>query len=221
MPWYNSGMNTTETTKPSKTDERLRAAKRAMRHQAIAERQRTTPEERLEAGRSIARHARAADLIHSFGTVAAFVSMGSEIAMAPLLQTLLDSQCRVLVPRLGSGMDIGWSELDDLEGLHGIRHDDGSPNTRRPQEPDNLPNGPEALNDAGLIIVPAFAVDASGIRLGRGGGWYDRALGYKAVGARVVAVCWPWEATGTPVPHESHDVPVDAVLTPDGYTAIR
>ena len=84
--------------------------------------------------------------------------MGSEIAMAPLLQALLDAQCRVLVPRLGSGMTIGWSELDDLEGLRSVRGDDGSPNTRRPQEPDSPSGGPDTLSDAELIIVPAFAV---------------------------------------------------------------
>ena len=72
-----------------------------------------------------------------------------------------------------------------------------------------------------MIIVPAFAVDPSGIRLGRGGGWYDRALEYKAAKAQVVAICWPWETTSTPIPHELHDVPVDAALTPDGYMAIR
>ena len=89
-------------------------------------------------------------------------------------------------------MTIGWSELDDLEGLRSVRGDDGSPNTRRPQEPDSPSGGPDTLSDAELIIVPAFAVDPSGIRLGRGGGWYDRALEYKAAKARVVAICWPW-----------------------------
>ena len=185
-------MDTTEATEPPEAAERLRSMKQAMRHQATAARKRTTPEERLEAGRRIALHACDEGLIHPFATVAAFVSMGSEIAMAPLLQALLDAQCRVLVPRLGSGMTIGWSELDDLEGLRSVRGDDGSPNTRRPQEPDSPSGGPDTLSDAELIIVPAFAVDPSGIRLGRGGGWYDRALEYKAAKARVVAICWPW-----------------------------
>ncbi|MFR2314339.1 MAG: 5-formyltetrahydrofolate cyclo-ligase [Bifidobacterium sp.] len=49
--------------------------------------------------------------------------------------------------------------------------------------------------------------------MGRGGGWYDHALEYRAAGARVVAVCWPWEPTDKPVPHEDHDIPVDGVLT--------
>lgn len=72
-----------------------------------------------------------------------------------------------------------------------------------------------------LIIVPAFAVDEHGFRLGRGGGWYDRALEHRSSTARVVAVCWPWEPTDETVPHEPHDIPVDGVLTPDGYADVR
>ncbi len=42
-------MDTTEATDPPEAAERLRSMKQAMRHQAIAARKRTTPEERLEA----------------------------------------------------------------------------------------------------------------------------------------------------------------------------
>lgn len=198
-----------------------RELKKQWRAHAIARRKQTSKEERLEAGRKLAEQARKANLIHSFTTVAAFASMGSEMSMMPMLQALFDSNCHVLVPRLGSGMDIGWSELGDIHDLQDQTNSDGSINTHRPQEPGNSANGPEALKNAGLIIVPALAVDQEGFRLGRGGGWYDRALEYRAAGARVVAVCWPWESTDKPVPHEDHDIPVDGVLTPNGFTAIR
>lgn len=198
-----------------------RDLKRQWRKNAIARRKRTSPEERMKAGRKLAEQARQANLIHSFTTVAAFASMGSEMSMTPMLQTLFDSNCRVLVPRLGEGTDIGWSELDSIHDLRDQTNSDGSTNTHRPQEPSNSVCGPEALKNAGLIIVPAFAVDHEGFRLGRGGGWYDRALEYRAVGSRVVAICWPWEPTDKPVPHEAHDIPVDGVLTPDGFTEVR
>ncbi len=169
----------------------------------------------------LAVRAREAALVRPGSTVAAFVSMGSEIPMAPLLETLFDMDCRVLVPRLGAGMDIGWSELDGIDGLREQRNADGSVNTHRPQEPDNAADGPEALAKAELIIVPAFAVDEHGFRLGRGGGWYDRALTHRNATASVIAVCWPWEPTDTTVPHEPHDIPVDGTLTPDGYRIVR
>lgn len=136
-----------------------RELKKQWRAHAIARRKQTSKEERLEAGRKLAEQARKANLIHSFTTVAAFASMGSEMSMMPMLQALFDSNCHVLVPRLGSGMDIGWSELGDIHDLQDQTNSDGSINTHRPQEPGNSANGPEALKNAGLIIVPALAVD--------------------------------------------------------------
>ena len=68
-----------------------------------------------------------------------------------------------------------------------------------------------------MIILPALMVDERGTRLGRGGGWYDRALTRRAAGIPVIAVCWPWEISPAPLPHETHDLPVDGVLSPEGY----
>ena len=201
--------------------ESQRALKQQWRRTALARRKRTSIEQRREAGRLLAMRAREAALVRPGSTVAAFVSMGSEIPMTPLLETLFDMDCRVLVPRLGAGMDIGWSELDGIDGLREQRNADGSVNTHRPQEPDNAADGPEALAEAELVIVPAFAVDEHGFRLGRGGGWYDRALTHRNATARVIAVCWPWEPTDATVPHEPHDIPVDGTLTPDGYHIVR
>ncbi|MDR1634545.1 MAG: hypothetical protein LBS27_06435 [Bifidobacteriaceae bacterium] len=77
--------------------------------------------------------------------------------------------------------------------------------------------GEGALERCRLILAPALSVDRTGTRLGRGGGWYDRALVHAANGALVLAVCFPWEvlAQGA-LPRESHDVPVDGVLTGQG-----
>ena len=190
-----------------------RELKKQWRAHAIARRKQTSKEERLEAGRKLAEQARKANLIHSFTTVAAFASMGSEMSMMPMLQALFDSNCHVLVPRLGSGMDIGC-----------------------PPRPRRNPSWSTAR--AGTMIRPAFFSASGPFALLPGScgrcvlmdpsllvwscrSWYDRALEYRAAGARVVAVCWPWEPTDKPVPHEDHDIPVDGVLTPNGFTAIR
>jgi len=65
-----------------------------------------------------------------------------------------------------------------------------------------------------LVLVPALAVDRSGTRLGRGGGWYDRALGHLAPGSVVLAVVYPQEVwPAGALPRENHDQSVDGVLT--------
>ncbi len=72
----------------------------------------------------------------------------------------------------------------------------------------------------GLIVVPALALDCDGTRLGRGGGWYDRAIEYinhaQAFAPKLVGVCFENELHKSgQVPHEDHDVRMDFVATPE------
>ena len=177
------------------------------------------------AARSIRRFP--AHMIQDGSTVAAYVSMGSEIETRPLLRWLLAHGCHVLVPRLGSGLEIGWSVLDSLESLRSMDAVGGANNAgscsypstvhHRPDEPTGAVLPPEALEKADLVIAPALAVDPQGNRLGRGAGWYDRALARRKPACPLIAVCWPWEVLDTDLPAEPHDVPADGVLTPGGY----
>lgn len=197
--------------------------KGALRRRALARRRLTGLEERREAGESLARRF-PAQLLAPGATVAAYVSMGSEIETRPLLEWLLAQGCRVLVPRLGSGLEIGWSALGSVDALRpadGIASADSGKQHHRPDEPkaDVLP--PEALGEADLIIAPALAVDMHGVRLGRGAGWYDQALSWRKTGCPLIAVCWPWEVSESNLPSEPHDVPADGVLTPEGYRRFR
>ncbi|WP_033493867.1 5-formyltetrahydrofolate cyclo-ligase [Bifidobacterium biavatii] len=184
--------------------------KKSLRHEAIARRKQVPAADRAAAGERLAAVAEPLLAVLRPGqTVAAYVSMGSEIPMDALLRRLLDVGCRVLVPRLGRGLDVGWGELPSMDDLH----DAGG--ARRPQEPDGETLGMDALAEASLVILPALMADFVGTRLGRGGGWYDRALEHRAPNVTVAAVCWPWEVVNGPLPREPHDVPVTAVLTPE------
>lgn len=194
-------------------------AKRELRHAAFARRRRVAADRRAAAGAALARAAGALPLPDRGGTVAAYVSMGSEIETRPLLGTLLEAGLDVLVPMLGSGLDVGWGRLDALDALR--RMDGRDAAHHRPDEPGSPTLPSRTLAEASLVLVPALAVDRTGTRLGRGGGWYDRALGLLAPRTPVIAVCWPWEVlapgAGT-LPREAHDREVDGVLTPDGLT---
>jgi 5-formyltetrahydrofolate cyclo-ligase len=129
----------------------------------------------------------AADL----GTVAGYVPLPNEPGGA-LLPDVLASACRrLLVPVLRPDKDLDW-----------VVHGSATPGT---------------ITEAELVVVPAVAVDRTGVRLGRGGGSYDRALPRVGPGTLVVAVLYPEELVDR-LPAEPHDVRVHGVVTPYGLT---
>ena len=75
--------------------------------------------------------------------------------------------------------------------------------------------GPTAIGAADVVVVPALAVGRDGSRLGRGGGYYDRALRHARPDAVLVAVVFDDELVDA-LPVEAHDLRVTAVVTPSG-----
>lgn len=72
---------------------------------------------------------------------------------------------------------------------------------------------PDEVTRAAVVLVPALAVDRSGVRLGRGGGFYDRSLASCGPQTRLVAVVRDCEVVDD-LPSEPHDVRMTHVLTP-------
>jgi 5-formyltetrahydrofolate cyclo-ligase len=131
--------------------------------------------------------------------------MPSEPGTAPLISTLLGRDVEVLVPLIRANHALDW-----------IVYDPAAPTTAGRlgvAEPVGLPLGPDALGTCDVVIVPALAVDHLGHRLGRGAGYYDRALA--DVRAPVCALVFAHELLPE-VPHEPHDVPVQMAVTPGG-----
>jgi 5-formyltetrahydrofolate cyclo-ligase len=86
---------------------------------------------------------------------------------------------------------------------------------------------PDALGTIDLVVAGTVAVDTSGRRLGKGGGYSDlewalaRELG--VVGARtpVLTTVHELQVVRAAVPMTSHDVPVDLVVTPERVIRAR
>ena len=80
-----------------------------------------------------------------------------------------------------------------------------------PQGTSPLPAG-----DLGLLLVPALALDRRGIRLGSGGGWYDRLRADKAWRAVPALAVLPAACLTLELPRDSWDVPFDGWLDEQG-----
>ncbi len=70
---------------------------------------------------------------------------------------------------------------------------------------------PEELD---VVIVPGIAFDRGGRRIGFGCGYYDRFL-KRATKAKKIALAYDFQIVDF-IPEETHDIPVDIIITPDG-----
>lgn len=179
----------------------------AVRDQFLTSRRRLTLLEIGQAAVSLAAVAQAHAAVRRAATVAAYVSIGAEPGTGPLLDALLASGKRVLLPVLQPDDDLDWAVYGGelVAARRGLL------------EPPGPTLGPDAVGGADLVLVPGLGVSHRGDRLGRGGGSYDRALARVPRGTDVWVVLYPWEV-GVEVPVEEHDRAVTGALTPAGIT---
>ncbi|MFF8608866.1 5-formyltetrahydrofolate cyclo-ligase [Streptomyces sp. NPDC015346] len=184
--------------------------KAALRRQLLAARALLSPEDVRTAAELFARGARELAELAEASTVAAYVSVGREPGTRALLDVLRARGVRVLLPVLLPDNDLDWGVYEGAEGL--------AKAGRGLLEPTGPRLGPEAVCEADVVLLPGLAVDERGMRLGRGGGSYDRVLARLArADARpaLVVLLYADEVVAR-VPEEPHDHPVHAVVTPDG-----
>lgn len=182
-------------------------AKLALRDQLLAARRRRPLTEVGETARATAEHLLAAPEVRRAATVAAYVAVGHEPGTAALLAALVAARRRVILPLLQADDDLDWAVHTGESRLYPAR--------RGLLEPLGEPLGRDAVTGADVVIVPGLAVDDTGLRLGRGGGSYDRALARVRAGTFTCVLLYPDEV-GRPVPGEEHDRRVGAVATADG-----
>jgi 5-formyltetrahydrofolate cyclo-ligase len=180
-------------------------AKRALRAELLARRRALTPEQRDAAGHQLRDAVLAAPETQMAGTVAAYVSVGTEPDTRGLLFALWKRGTYVLLPLLRPDGDLDWASYEGPESL--------APGPRGLLEPTEAPRGVTAVTSADLIITPALAVDRRGVRLGRSGGSYDRALARVGGSILTIALLYDGELLER-VPGGPHDVAVRAAALP-------
>jgi 5-formyltetrahydrofolate cyclo-ligase len=181
--------------------------KAAVRARLLARRAALSPDARAEAAARVLCHLLAAPALRGSSLIAGYVPIGSEPGGAGLPEALRAAGAAVLLPVLLPDNDLDWARYDRPADLVAA--------ARGLREPVGERLGVGAVGQARVLVVPALGVDMRGVRLGRGGGSYDRALARVAAGTAVVALLHDGELLPE-VPAEPHDRLVSAVVTPSG-----
>jgi len=143
--------------------------------------------------------------------IAVYQAYGREADLSQLIVVARRRHCPLYLPSI----------VQHRRGLMDfVRFDAGAPlrsNAFGIQEPHLATARRIPLRELDLILLPLLAVDAEGWRLGSGGGFYDRRLRSLRTQRcwrrpRLVGVAYEFQRVAR-VPHESWDVPLDAVIT--------
>lgn len=186
----------------------LEDAKQFLRDAVRDHRKHRSEKERQAAAQQIAQHA--VELLQGVECAAAYAARPHEPDTTALLRVLDEAGVRILLPMLGPGLSRDWALYRPGDSLE-VR----APG--RPPDPEGPGLGEDALLEADVVFAPALSVDPRGMRLGQGGGWYDRVLQHARPETRVFAVLFDDERSTEPLPSAKHDRPVHGVLTPSGW----
>jgi 5-formyltetrahydrofolate cyclo-ligase len=178
--------------------------KRALRAELRERRQNLTSTEREAATIGLTENLQSLVLDLSARSISCYLSGRNEPNTRPFLNWAAAEGIRVLFPVSRDDGLLDWTVGEGEEEIEGV--------AGMPEAAGEL-LGPIAINDVDLIIVPAAAVDRTGMRMGWGMGYYDKTLGSMEKCPPVYAVLNDSEVVEE-VPRELHDQPVNGVVTP-------
>ena len=143
--------------------------------------------------------------------VSAYAAMAEEPPTAGLREALRDLGVLVAVPIMGPNRSLSW----------GYDTDPMTTNSFGIAEP---PPSHIDLNRLPMMLIPALSAGLDGSRIGRGAGYYDRALSQvkRSSQGGPLRVCILFVDEVSPsVPHEPHDEKLDFILTPSRLLDVR
>ena len=157
-------------------------------------------EARASAAERIFERIEAREAFQRAKTIALFAAMNDEVPTAMALQRWRKMGKHLVVPRVeGDIMRFYDYSVDKMRtGAFGIQEPEGDVECR--------------AEEIDLIIVPARAFTASGERLGRGGGFYDKYMSLNGFRAHKTGIAFRCQIFDS-LPTDPHDIKVDEVVT--------
>lgn len=137
-------------------------------------------------------------------SVAAYRPLPGEADLTPVLREVLASGRRLLLPRTEPDLQIRFCAVSSLDELQPDAWGIPSPSAELPEE------------EADLWLIPVCGIDPAGVRLGKGGGCYDRyGQAHPALLERGIPVALSCQLVPR-VPREPHDLPFPRLFLPEG-----
>ncbi len=185
----------------------IQARKQALRQSIIAAREKLPAAERLRLSRAVVGSICDLPVYQQAQTVLGYLNFGAELAAELwVLQALADSK-RVLLPRVNRA-----SNHLDLYQVRELAHDvaPGSWGIREPVV--ECCTKEDALGTVDFILLPGVAFTRGGVRLGYGGGYYDKLLAQMPHQPTLVAGAYALQVVQE-IPQENTDRNVEWLVT--------
>ena len=164
---------------------------------------------RAEESRLICRHILESDWYREAQIVAGYVPLKWEADVTAVLQHALESGRTLALPLCAEAPRMTLRRVASLEALVPGRY--GIPEPREDTEIIDV----EAVH---LLLIPLEGIDPGGMRLGKGGGYYDCLLADRSV--RSVGCALSWQKADR-IPNDPWDRPLAACADREGMHIFR
>jgi len=189
----------------------LAAGRTALRARLNAQRRRVSSAERARISRIVARNADRALHLQAHWRIALYAALPWELDAAPLVALATSRGCRIYLPRIDRQRASRRMRFVEMRGPW-------RRNRLGIAEPAS--SGTLAGRWLDLVFLPLLAFDRQGVRLGTGGGYYDRAFAFRLWRSawhtpRLVGLAYAFQELDR-IAAAAHDVRMDAVVTEQG-----
>jgi 5-formyltetrahydrofolate cyclo-ligase len=189
----------------------LSAARRSLRASLNARRRQVPPQQRAHISQLVAQNVDRSLQLRSGWRIALYAALPWELDAAPLIALAESRGCRVFLPR-----------IDRRRASSAMRFVPRCGPWRYNRLGIAEPQGSESLGARWreVVFLPLVGFDRRGVRLGTGGGFYDRAFAFRHLrqvwhAPRLVGLAYAFQEVDR-IEAAAHDVLMDAVVTEEG-----
>jgi 5-formyltetrahydrofolate cyclo-ligase len=197
-----------------------REQRRQLRQQLRQLRRAIPADARRQYAERIATHLLRAGLFTRNRRIGIYLAIPEEISTLPCIRSARQQHCQLYVPYITHLQQRRMAFLPLAAGIRLRQHRWGmaEPLITAPPHPAD----PRMLD---AILMPLVGFDEQGYRLGMGAGFYDRLLARRIRDASIkrpllIGIAFARQRVAC-LPHSKHDVPMDAVVTEQGFHRFR